>query len=945
MPKILKISVIALVSLGFILILSFFGGRYAFNAYFDKWAKKLVELERQGLLSTEFGAGWQDVLAEQAMQKQADKITSVVPRVKQDSVLKVNGIAIDDYPSLSIIARLNEVSRYSNTIAITDCKDRPLATIRTNHTRAPIREFPPVLLGALIAAEDRNFHANKLGVEYDSFFRAVLRSVVGSIMHFRLEKAKGTSTITQQVAKLFISKLDVSGRRQVSRSLDRKLREIRLAAALRRLYTDDQILEVYVNHCITSDYNLVGIKDIALGLFAKNLSQLSDAQCIYLARMVKWGRNVPRKIQQQCHTDMPRIAAALKWGPAKQRAVLAQIDALTFEKPRRVATDFGPLVDLANEYWLLALKRNGASAEALADMDLINANSLIRKKGTCTIKLTIDLALQRELERLVNSRGYGQDTTIITDVRIGSSGNDGRALKLPPDTQRSISVIEKPTEFSEEGSSYKVKLTEGDTLIANIHYKKTGPSKFHRSCYYYARRATTVSGQYFAYAALDSKTGKLLAYYSKDRLGSRLTCLLKNRIPNGSSTAKPIFNALNFDLGNFKLYSTWSDSSEVTEDVPWKRLFKVQNGKNTGVIFANSAVRNVGYQVHNHGGVFEGCRYIFDLLASSNNILGVETVYRLNTQLFNLMGGVRPEALGLTQYFYRIGDFGRIKNELHLSAVTGVRVYKELARIAGVDIDSITSGGRRIPVSDSMYSVALGTLELNLYEQLHLYNMLYNNDLIERPADHPSLVVESILLNGDSVAITDTLRHFHPFADLNNLRPTWLGMHKRLVSNPGDGLGIFDITDSAAAAAIPSGGKFDPLVLTVTQPPANYAKSGTTDDVIRPFNVGSESPRRTDYGLWNTVLRLDFSRLTNGGPVPEVRDVTIACVGECNERFTGARDGKTLHKFVSMGLLKKAGIPCPNGFFARYDAYLKSVAPDSFKTCGNAAGTISENQE
>ena len=48
---------------------------------------------------------------------------------------------------------------------------------------------------------------------------------------------------------------------------------------------------------------------------------------------------------------------------------------------------------------------------------------------------------------------------------------------------------------------------------------------------------------------MDSRTGKLLAYYSKDKLGSRLACLLRNRTPNGSLTAKPIFNALNFDLG------------------------------------------------------------------------------------------------------------------------------------------------------------------------------------------------------------------------------------------------------------------------------------------------------------------------------------------------------------------------------------------------------------
>ena len=70
---------------------------------------------------------------------------------------------------------------------------------------------------------------------------------------------------------------------------------------------------------------------------------------------------------------------------------------------------------------------------------------------------------------------------------------------------------------------------------------------------------------------------------------------------------------------------------------------------------------------------------------------------------------------------------------------------------------------------------------------MHLFNSLYNNDLIERPADHPSLVIDRSSLTSN-VPISDTVRRFHPFSDVNNLRPTYLGLHKRLVSNPADRL-------------------------------------------------------------------------------------------------------------------------------------------------------------
>jgi hypothetical protein len=242
-----------------------------------------------------------------------------------------------------------------------------------------------------------------------------------------------------------------------------------------------------------------------------------------------------------------------------------------------------------------------------------------------------------------------------------------------------------------------------------------------------------------------------------------------------------------------------------------------------------------------------------------------------------------------------------------------------------------------------MYSVALGTLELTLYQQLHLFNVLYNNDLVERPADHPSLVIDKILLNGDSVQINDTVRRYHPFADVNNLRPTYLGMHKRLAGKA-DGLGQYDIAvggDSAKADAPPASFRED--VLPLSQPPSNYAKSGTTDDVIEMAD-GAKGVKKTNYGLWNATIRIDLSKLPGHAGPQDVRDITIACIGECNEHYTGPRDGKTLHKFVSSGLLRQAGIPAPGGYYSQYEAYLRRCTPEYMKNCQDSASAITREK-
>jgi hypothetical protein len=947
--KIRTLFKVFLILAGILILLTipgYFIAEHFVNRYFDKWGNTLNDLEDRGLLSKEFGAGWQDVLAGQSMETAAHRLTENVSAADSANRFRlVDGIMLGDYPSLSIIERLREIREYSNSIEIDDRNGRQLALIKTDHRRARINEFPPVLVHAVMAAEDPDFQNDRIGFQYKRFVRASLRAVWNSIKTMHPAPPRGTSTITQQVAKLFISKVDTTGRRHVSRSYDRKLRELRLAAALRKRYSGDDIMEVYLNHCVTSDYGLVGYKDIAAGLFNKDLKELSDAQCIYLSRMVKWGRNVRRKIIAQCRLDMPRMGKELGWDRRKQEKVLAQLDTLTFTRPKRVDATYGSLVDLANEFWLLALRHNGATEEQLAQMDLIDPNSLIRKKGNLKVTLTIDAPLQHALETLVNSRGYGPDTNIVTDIPVATLDSIIVRKAAPRDSIRVPRILREPMDYREPSSPVISSLNPGDSVTETIKYKKTGPDRYRRTVSIYYRKSVTVDGQYFSYAIMDSRTGALLAYYSKDRLGSRLACLLKNRTPNGSSTAKPILNALVFDLGVFQPYSRWSDSVDVSENVPWKRAAERKNRRPTGMIFAHSAVRGRGYTVHNHLGVMEGCQYIFDLLATSNNILAVESLYRLNHKLFDESGDMAPEALPLVQYFYRIGAFARIKDSLRMRQVTGVRVYKELARTVGVDLDSITASGKRIGTSDSLYSVALGTLELSLYEQMHMYNMLYNNDLIVRPADHPSLVLRSAVVNGDTLAIADTVKRVHPFLEVNNLRPTWLGMHKRLTSYRGDGLAAYDIpfaVDSATTADT-ADGKFHSEAFTLNDPPSNFAKSGTTDDVIKPFNHPGRTAARTNYGLWNAVIRLNLAAFASDTG-REIKDITVACVGECNQKYTGARDGKTLHRYLTAKLLKVAGIKSPNGFFANYEKYLRKVTPAG-ENCGEKEAAPAKQTE
>ena len=95
-----------------------------------------------------------------------------------------------------------------------------------------------------------------MGIEFESFVRA-FKCNKESVLNFRIVTPRGTSTITQQVAKLFISKLDEKGciGKQICSpenvNFDWRLPE----KNARRGYS-----EVYLNHCVTSDYGMIDVK-------------------------------------------------------------------------------------------------------------------------------------------------------------------------------------------------------------------------------------------------------------------------------------------------------------------------------------------------------------------------------------------------------------------------------------------------------------------------------------------------------------------------------------------------------------------------------------------------------------------------------------------------------------------------------------------------------------
>ena len=139
-----------------------------------------------------------------------------------------------------------------------------------NRTWVKLQNVSPWMVKAILAAEDDKFYEHG-GIRPVSIARAFMVDV------FHGEAKQGASTITQQLARnLFLSN---------EKTIIRKAREIVLAIRLERIYTKDQLLEMYLN-TIYMGHGTYGIEAASREYFGKAPANLDINESAVLAGLV-----------------------------------------------------------------------------------------------------------------------------------------------------------------------------------------------------------------------------------------------------------------------------------------------------------------------------------------------------------------------------------------------------------------------------------------------------------------------------------------------------------------------------------------------------------------------------------------------------------------------------------------------------------------------------------
>ncbi|HEY9088145.1 MAG TPA: transglycosylase domain-containing protein [Anaerolineaceae bacterium] len=137
-------------------------------------------------------------------------------------------------------------------------------------TYVPLNKISPYLIAATIATEDKEFW-NHPGYDPVALVRALWQNYTSG------EVVSGASTITQQLARALLLPEE-----QYEITLQRKAREIVLAAEITRRFSKDEILELYLNENYYGNLSY-GIEAASETYFNASAERLTLAQASFLA--------------------------------------------------------------------------------------------------------------------------------------------------------------------------------------------------------------------------------------------------------------------------------------------------------------------------------------------------------------------------------------------------------------------------------------------------------------------------------------------------------------------------------------------------------------------------------------------------------------------------------------------------------------------------------------
>ncbi|MBD2897399.1 Penicillin-binding protein 1A [Actinomadura sp. RB99] len=164
-----------------------------------------------------------------------------------------------------------DATKQASVITYSDGKTA-LARVGMKREILPLKDIPPIMQHAVLAAEDREFY-NEPGISPTGIAGAVYRAATGGDVN-------GASTITQQLARNYYQGLSQK------RTVSRKLKEILISVRMGNEKKKDWILEQYLN-TVPFGRGAYGVQAASRAYFHKPVKDITAPEAAMLAAMIQ----------------------------------------------------------------------------------------------------------------------------------------------------------------------------------------------------------------------------------------------------------------------------------------------------------------------------------------------------------------------------------------------------------------------------------------------------------------------------------------------------------------------------------------------------------------------------------------------------------------------------------------------------------------------------------
>ena len=286
-----------------------------------------------------------------------------------------------------------------------------------------MKDFPPYLVKALLAVEDRRFYSH-MGIDPWGMLRAMLTNIRAG--HW----VQGGSTITQQLAKnLFLTP---------DKTLRRKVQEALMALQIEHKYTKDEILTAYLNR-VYFGAGAYGVDAAARTYFSKPATDLTLWEGAVLAGLLK----APSRFSPATNPDLARHRAEVVIEAMKDAGYLdAKKSAREIRNAKRPAV--AVLAGGQNHYF--------------SDWVLSQIDSFVTETdGDIIVKTTLDPKLQlmaEEKQKDLFKKIKKQDK--VSQVALLTEAPDGAVLAMIGGVDYKMSQFNRATQARRQpGSAFK----------------------------------------------------------------------------------------------------------------------------------------------------------------------------------------------------------------------------------------------------------------------------------------------------------------------------------------------------------------------------------------------------------------------------------------------------------------------------------------------------------